>query len=37
MLGVIAEPQASVGTIGWEMGQLVDRFAEYMVEPARTA
>uniref|UniRef100_A0AAU2ACY9 Roadblock/LC7 domain-containing protein n=1 Tax=Streptomyces sp. NBC_00093 TaxID=2975649 RepID=A0AAU2ACY9_9ACTN len=37
VLGVIAEPQASVGTIGWEMGQLVDRFAEYMVEPARTA
>lgn len=37
VLGVICEPGARVGTVGFEMGQLVDRFAAYMVEPARSA
>ena len=36
VLGVITEPRARVGTVGFEMGELVARFAEYMVEPVRT-
>ncbi|MFJ3674011.1 roadblock/LC7 domain-containing protein [Streptomyces sp. NPDC090106] len=37
VLAVIAEPTANAGTVGYEMGQLVDRFAPYMVAAIRTA
>ncbi|MEU6904394.1 roadblock/LC7 domain-containing protein [Streptomyces coeruleorubidus] len=37
VLAVIAEPAADAGTVGFEMGQLVDRFAPYMVAPVRSA
>ncbi|GHJ28557.1 hypothetical protein TPA0910_29900 [Streptomyces hygroscopicus subsp. sporocinereus] len=37
VLAVIAEPDASAGTVGFEMGLLVDRFAPYMVAPVRRA
>ncbi|WP_406438970.1 roadblock/LC7 domain-containing protein [Streptomyces sp. NBC_01613] len=37
VLAVIAEPDASAGTVGFEMGLLVDRFAPYMVAAVRSA
>ncbi|MET8561187.1 roadblock/LC7 domain-containing protein [Streptomyces sp. NPDC051172] len=37
VLAVIAEPDANAGTVGYEMGLLVDRFGPYMVEPVRSA
>ncbi|WP_405908731.1 roadblock/LC7 domain-containing protein [Streptomyces sp. NBC_00828] len=37
VLAVITEPQASAGTVGYEMGVLVDRFAPYMVAAVRSA
>lgn len=37
VLGVIAEPDASAGTVGYEMGLLVERFAPYMVAAVRSA
>lgn len=36
VLAVLAEPSANVGTVGYEMGQLVDRFAPYMVTALRS-
>jgi predicted regulator of Ras-like GTPase activity (Roadblock/LC7/MglB family) len=36
VLAVIAEPTAGAGTVGYEMGQLVDRFAPYMVTAVRS-
>ncbi|XUL85285.1 roadblock/LC7 domain-containing protein [Streptomyces galilaeus] len=37
VLAVITEPEASAGTVGYEMGVLVDRFAPYMVAAVRSA
>ncbi|MFE7124970.1 roadblock/LC7 domain-containing protein [Streptomyces sp. NPDC057617] len=37
VLAVIAEPKANAGTVGYEMGHLVDRFAPYMVAAVRIA
>ncbi|QKZ20362.1 roadblock/LC7 domain-containing protein [Streptomyces chartreusis] len=36
VLAVIAEPEADAGTVGYEMGLLIDQFAPYMVEPVRS-
>jgi predicted regulator of Ras-like GTPase activity (Roadblock/LC7/MglB family) len=35
VLGVITRVDAEVGTVGYEMGRLVDQFAPYMVTPVR--
>ncbi|MFJ9893577.1 roadblock/LC7 domain-containing protein [Streptomyces sp. NPDC091280] len=37
VLAVITEPNANAGTVGYEMGVLVDRFAPYMVTALRRA
>ncbi|MGW3308293.1 roadblock/LC7 domain-containing protein [Streptomyces sp. NPDC001073] len=37
VLAVITKPDASAGTVGYEMGALVDRFAPYMVTALRSA
>ncbi|WP_217561562.1 roadblock/LC7 domain-containing protein [Streptomyces sp. GbtcB6] len=37
VLAVIAEPSANPKTVGYEMGELVDRFAPYMVAAVRSA
>ncbi|MFI6374760.1 roadblock/LC7 domain-containing protein [Streptomyces sp. NPDC050546] len=37
VLAVIALPDANVGTVGYEMGLLVDRFAPYMLALVRSA
>jgi predicted regulator of Ras-like GTPase activity (Roadblock/LC7/MglB family) len=37
VLAVIAGPETNAGTVGFEMGRLVDRFAPYMVESVRSA
>ncbi|WP_432034062.1 roadblock/LC7 domain-containing protein [Streptomyces antibioticus] len=36
VLAVVAEPTADAGTVGFEMGQLVDQFAPYMVAAVRS-
>ncbi|MFI1020006.1 roadblock/LC7 domain-containing protein [Streptomyces olivaceus] len=36
VLGVIADPGASAGTVGYEMSRLVERFAPYMVAAVRS-
>lgn len=35
VLGVVAEPDAEVGTVGFEMTRLVDQFEPFMVTPVR--
>ncbi|MFJ5645846.1 roadblock/LC7 domain-containing protein [Streptomyces sp. NPDC093223] len=37
VLAVIAAPMSSANTVGYEMGELVDRFAPYMVAAVRSA
>ncbi|MFJ9719938.1 roadblock/LC7 domain-containing protein [Streptomyces sp. NPDC101213] len=37
LLGVIAQPDAAVGTVGYEMAHLIDQFAPYMATPVRAA
>lgn len=37
ILAVVAAPSADMGTVGYEMGRLVDRFAPYMDVPVRAA
>ncbi|MEU0027416.1 roadblock/LC7 domain-containing protein [Streptomyces sp. NPDC006335] len=34
-LVVVCEPNAKMGAVGYETGLLVNRFAEYMIEPVR--
>ncbi|WP_181790157.1 roadblock/LC7 domain-containing protein [Streptomyces phytophilus] len=37
VLAVLAEPDADLGVIGYEMGQLVKRVPTHLTSPARTA
>ncbi|AZS90063.1 roadblock/LC7 domain-containing protein [Streptomyces griseoviridis] len=36
VLAVIASPSANAGTVGFEMGRLIDAFAPYMLTAVRT-